>query len=236
MKTPNVSIKKVKDPFLVRDRRIYKWIPDMWVCWDEERKEYSKEPKTQHEWFIGEYERYKKDFTFTEWKRELLAPYQDVLIDRYVREGFWLISLICLKKSPSEDWAEENRLDRRGAMRWMVTGGNLGVICGNRSDGLICIDIDEKSVPRVFKRLLKRTLTTKTLRGYHLYFRADELPRHFADTLRRKYGRVECIYTGRLSALPLSVHPESTKKNLVFYDFLDYRKPILNLEELLEVM
>jgi hypothetical protein len=230
-----VVFRKVSDPFLVRDRRAYPWTVDLWLYWDEKAEEYSKEPKTLHEYFENEYKEHKKYVEWKEWKIERLTPYQDVLIDKYFKEGFWLIAIVPRSKVALEPWTiEKNRLDRRGAMRWMLAGGNVAVVCGSRSNGLICIDIDKEPIPRIFERFTHETLTTKSQRGFHLYFRTDEIPRKFGDILHNKYG-VECRYETQFALLPLSVHPKSTKKNIVFYDFVDYTKPILELEELLEV-
>jgi len=234
MRENGVTFRKVPDPYLVRDRRTYPWTIDRWLYWDEKKRKYSREPKTLHEYFESEYKEHKKYVEWKEWQEEHLTHYQDVLIDRYIREGFWLIALIRHDKHPLEPWLKY-KLDLRSAMRWMLTG-NLGVVCGRKSEGLVVIDFDEEPIPRVFKNFLDKTLTTKTYRGYHLFFRVNKLPKNFGDTLRNEYGRhVECKYDGQFVLLPLSVHPKSTKKNPVFYDFVDYTRPILNLEELLEV-
>lgn len=232
------SIGRVKDPYLVRDRRTYPWTVERWLFWDG--RQYSKGAKTQNEYFEDEYQKDKEDVEWEEWKREHLTHYQDVLIDRYVREGFWLIAIVHRSKHALEPWTiKKNRLDRRGAMRWMLTGGNIAVVCGSRSDGLICIDIDREPIPKPFTSFLNRTLTTRTSRGYHLYFRTDILPQTFGDSLYTTYG-IECRYETQFALLPLSIHPSSTitkrKKNITFYDFVDWRKPILNLGDLLEAM
>lgn len=224
-------MKRVEDSYLAKDGRV-----NLWLMWDGEG--YRKEPKSDNEWFETEYKRHSNEIKWKDWKKENLTHYQDVLIKRYVDEGFYMIALQYRGKRPIEEWTlEENRLDRKNAMRYMLRGGNLGVVCGNYSKGLVGIDFDHRVLKPPFDRLARETLTCKSSRGYHVYFRTDRntLPEGFADGLRSDYD-TECRFDKQYFVLPLSVHDSTNSKRYVYYDFVDWTKPILNLSVLLKGM
>lgn len=83
--------------------------------------------------------------------------------------------------------------------------------------------------------ILPETMTTKSHRGGHLYFRIDYPIRKFTLNLG-KYGKLEVAGQGQISVLPPSIHREGT-----IYEFIRKREPALwrgdikqELKELLE--
>lgn len=104
------------------------------------------------------------------------------------------------------------------------------------SKGIVGIDFDRKDIPEPFTELINETLTTVSIRGCHLFFRSPrkKLPYGFADTLKDEYN-VEFRYETQYFLLPLSIHPTSTKKEIRFYDFVDWTAPILNIKDLMAV-
>jgi len=207
--------------------------PDMWLKWDEDSKEYSDIPKTAHKFFINEYEKVKKYIPWKEWKEENLAHFQDVLIHRYIEEDFYLIAIGWHTKRPTDEWSKpKNRLDEISARRHALMGGNLAVVCNRSHPRLVGIDFDTKSVPKPFDEFMSRTLVTSTPRGYHLYFKNSkkDLPDEFVNKLDEKYS-TECRASRQYLVLPLSVNKEGK-----IYEFINWKKPILDLKNLLEVM
>jgi hypothetical protein len=209
---------------------------DLYLMWNGQG--YSGNPKTRNDFHENEYQEFKPYMKFRKWEEDNLAHFQDVLIGRYIQEGFWLIAIKKLRKRPPIEHFKLYKLAQREAMRYRLLGGNIGVLCGSASNGLVGIDVDSKDMPeldiknmhKLFKGFMKKTLTTRTPHGYHFYFRnnKDFLPDKFANKLN-KY-RAKCRHQSLYMVLPLSMTDEG------IYDFVDWEAPILSLNKLLEVM
>lgn len=201
--------------------------PDLWI------DKSLTEAKTSHEWFDSDdYRKVKDETKWKDWKNENLIHLQDVLLDRYTKEGFWLLALRRQDKLPRDKkWY---RLDRGETTDWTLIGGNLGVACGSRSEGLAVLDLEYKEVPKEIQRLAKETLTAATRRGWHLYFRSEgeEIPKR--QDLKEKCGECEFRYDNQYVVVPLSVVRH--EKLEWVYQYSDWKKPILPLRKLLDTM
>lgn len=62
-----------------------------------------------------------------------------------------------------------------------IITGNYGVICGKTSGNLFVVDLDSVELYPLFEAFTNQTLTVKTGKGYHFYFRTEEskMPRTF---------------------------------------------------------
>jgi hypothetical protein len=191
--------------------------------------------KSEHEWFESEdYTKVKGEIRWKDWKEENLVRYQDLLIDRYAKEDFYLIAIAPRSKRPINKWKlEENRLDGEEAKGLLAKGYNLAVVCGNRSGGLVVIDIDHTDLMNPFDKMIKKTLTTRSARGYHIYLRCSSESE--LDSLRElsEKRNSEVRYEDQFTLIPLSIHPSSTKESLKFYDFINWKCQIRHVSQLI---
>jgi hypothetical protein len=92
--------------------------------------------------------------------------------------------------------------------------GNLAVVLGKTSGNLIDVDADSKDLLDLLIDILPTTLTTKSYRGGHFYYRTDFPIRKFILDLGA-HGKLELAGQGQISILPPSIHPQGT-----VYEFL----------------
>jgi hypothetical protein len=225
---------------------------DMYLKWYKDKREYSDIPRKSNYFHDGEFQKVEKYYPKPDgwkiWKEENLAHFQDVLIHRYVKEGFYMIALGINTKNPLDDWTDPKyRLDEASARRHMLLGGNIGVVCSYSR--LFGIDIDRKSVPEPFVQFMSRTLVSSSPRGYHMYFKNPkniQVPKKIVHKIGIKYC-VDKRDTIQYFVLPLSMlkrsPPRMSKKmksdlqyREILYEFTNWKVPILDIEELLEVM
>jgi hypothetical protein len=98
------------------------------------------------------------------------------ILEYYFAQGFHLIRVVSEDKIPlaNSKWTE-NKLTLAEAKYWVNHHrGNLGVVCGDQSNGLVVFDFDKRPplTPDVLAKL--RTLNTLvcfTPKGLHIYFR-----------------------------------------------------------------
>ena len=83
--------------------------------------------------------------------------------------------------------------------------GNLAVVLGKTSGNLIDIDCDSTELFDLMQRILPETLTTRSFRGGHLYYRTDYAIRKFTLDLGA-HGNLEVAGQGQISILPPSLH------------------------------
>jgi len=106
--------------------------------------------------------------------------------------------------------------------RWFQGEGNLGLLCGPISEGLVVLDFD-RPLPyyqwRNENPSLAATYTVQTARGYHAYLRVQDFP-HF--TLSMEGGDVKG--SGYVVAPP-SVHPTGWQ-----YRAVEAAAPLLSVE------
>src|SRR5487761_77481 len=102
------------------------------------------------------------------------------LLNYYIAQDFHLIRLAPEKKIPiaNVDWVNEKiTLDRA---KWWIgkeNNGNLGVVCGEQSNGLIVFDYDAR--PKLTSEIINTLRTLQTLiafspRGLHIYFKTKD--------------------------------------------------------------
>jgi len=85
---------------------------------------------------------------------------------------------------------------------------NIAVICGKVSGNLVVIDFDNLDIlPFLMKDisvLQEKTLTARTGKGLHIYFRADE---KFIQTKRFENLKIDIKGEGGYVVAPPSIHP-----------------------------
>jgi len=97
--------------------------------------------------------------------------------------------------------------------------GNIAVVLGKTSNNLVDIDADSKDLLDLILNILLETMTTKSHRGGHFYYKTDFPIRKFTLDLGA-YGKLEVAGQGQISILPPSIHPEGT-----VYEFIRKVEP-----------
>lgn len=97
--------------------------------------------------------------------------------------------------------------------------GNLAVVLGKTSGNLVDVDADSQDLLDLLMDILPPTLTTKSNRGGHFYYRTDFPIRKFILVLG-VHGKLEVAGQGQISILPPSIHPQGT-----VYEFLRKVEP-----------
>lgn len=130
-----------------------------------------------------------------------------------------LMPLKPMSKSPLGEW---KRLQTEKYIGEFPDTCNIGVICGKISDNLFVVDLDSFDLYDNFKDI--ETLTVKTGKGYHLYFKTDILPenRKFDDYRLR---HVDIKSEGGYVLAPESIHPETKQMYMIVKDV-----PILKID------
>lgn len=103
-------------------------------------------------------------------------------LDFYVKNGFDLVPIVKGKKIPAEkDWTNKSHKDKKEWVRWIDSGLNIGIKTGRRSNILI-LDIDQKPIPETLKKLLGKTLSQESTKGFHYFYKYDsEIPKTRID-------------------------------------------------------
>ena len=91
---------------------------------------------------------------------------------------------------------EKHPLTTRQIARCLELGGNLGVICGPASGGLVIFDFDREPPGSL---LATETAIAKTPRGYHIYFTAN------GDARAQRFDGGDFLAAGRYAVVPPSV-------------------------------
>jgi len=95
-------------------------------------------------------------------------------LDFYVKQGFDLVPIVKGKKIPAEkDWTNKSHKGKGEWIHWINNGLNLGVKTGKKSNILI-LDIDQKPIPELLKKLLGNTLSQESTKGFHYFYKFDE--------------------------------------------------------------
>lgn len=163
----------------------------------------------------------------------------DQTIEWYRQQGLNIIPVPSGAKEPTIKWKDfqERKATDSEVARWLPEDhkGNIAVVLGRTSDNLIDIDADNKGLLEVMLGILPKTMTTKSHRGGHFYYRTDFPIRKFVLDLGT-HGKLEVAGQGQISILPPSIHPEGT-----IYEFIQKVEPAIwhgdfkqELTELLE--
>ena len=89
-----------------------------------------------------------------------------------------LIRILPKAKTPVDKaWQlAENKLSLERAQDWLRKGGNLAVVCGKQSHGLLALDFDTRPAltPEVIEKFRAyKTLVMFSPRGYRLFYLTD---------------------------------------------------------------
>jgi len=130
----------------------------------------------------------------------------------YYQQGFNLIPVPKGRKGAVIRWKqyEENKAPKIPDNY----EGNIAVILGKTSGNLVDIDCDTKELFDLAQKILPETLTTKSYRGGHLYFKTDYPMRKFTLDIP-KHGKLEVAGQGQISILPPSLHPKGIRYKLI---------------------
>jgi len=95
----------------------------------------------------------------------------DKMLDFYERNGFDLVKIVTNGKYPLEkNWTNIIHKDKAEWRKWIDEGFNIGVKTGKIS-GITVVDIDQEALHKEFQI---DTLTQKTNKGWHLFFKYEE--------------------------------------------------------------
>lgn len=115
-------------------------------------------------------------------------------------------------KHPREAWGDGRRVDelqvRAWAQRWRLAA-NVGVDCG--ASGLYVVDLDGPEAVATWRAWLEHhgrapTLTSRTRRGYHVWYRQPPAGEPLANSARKLGPGIDTRGVGGLVVAPPSVH------------------------------
>jgi hypothetical protein len=139
------------------------------------------------------------------------------LLDWYYQLGFNLIPIPKGRKGAVVTWKQyEETMASKIPDEY---DGNIAVVLGKTSGNLIDVDADSKDLLDLILNILPETMTTKSHRGGHFYYKTDFPIRKFTLDLGA-YGKLEVAGQGQISILPPSIHPEGT-----VYEFIRKVEP-----------
>ena len=166
---------------------------------------------------------------------ELLG--RDQVVSELKLQSLNLIPLLSKSKKPAIPW---KIYQTQKCSDVILPQQNIGVICGDISDGLVVMDIDiaDFSMPgQILESALSRTLVIKTGSDkYHIYVKCEKLPK--SVNLQNNLGRIEVKSNGTYVMGPTSIHPDTSKEyeiisNTTTIARIDFKEEIQkNLEKL----
>jgi len=109
----------------------------------------------------------------------------------------------------------------------------LVVFCGRTSGNLLVLDLDHSELYDFFKHY--STFTTKTGRGFHLFFRTFDTPKSKALT-NDKNQHIDFLGQGKIAILPPSIHPETKKPYEIVQDLSVMQLSRKQQEELIQLI
>lgn len=144
------------------------------------------------------------------------SPTVAVAAYRYAALGFSVLPLS--GKVPAVSWEiyQDTPATEAEIQAWEQAGllaGNVGLVCGYVSGGLVILDLDGTEAYEAFQATFPYLLDTYTVasgsgRGVHLYYRAEVVPPP-ALALRTTCGNLE-LRSNRLQVVaPPSTHPDT---------------------------
>ena len=98
---------------------------------------------------------------------------RDKLLNFYSENKWSLVPVANNKKMPIESaWTNKTHYNKEEWEGWLESKCNLGVRTGQVSN-LIVIDVDQENLPEEMKNLMGDTLTQKTTRGMHYFYKYE---------------------------------------------------------------
>lgn len=144
----------------------------------------------------------------------------------YYNQGFSIIPLKEKDKRPNIDsWEKyhKQQATKEEIQTWLKNGlfKNIGVICGEVSNNLVVIDIDDEKIPKDIGLQLHKIAETgswvvKTGKGYHIYCKHHSNPGGIKKPLKYK---IEYRANRGYVVAPPSIHPNGNQ-----YHFLEVKK------------
>lgn len=140
-------------------------------------------------------------------------------LELYKKLGFCVIPVLPRSKKPAIPWMEyQNRKPTPQELEeWLWEYWkrnepyNLGVVCGQVSDGLIILDFESPEAYYKFftkhDKLEEETMTVRTSRGIHVYLKTDKTVLSFKIPQLDLEVRGEGCFT----VLPPSIHPSGVQ-------------------------
>lgn len=106
-------------------------------------------------------------------------------LDFYQLSKFDLLPVVGNTKIPGEkEWTIKEHKNKEEWLSWIKDGLNLGIKAGERS-GITVLDFDTKNIDQNIKKLLNKTLSVETDRGFHyIYFYEPQLNTTRIDNLK----------------------------------------------------
>jgi len=138
-------------------------------------------------------------------------------LEWYYQQGFNLIPIPKGRKGAVITWKQYE--ETKAPKIPDDYDGNIAVVLGKTSDNLVDVDADSKDLLNLMLNILPETMTTKSHRGGHFYYKTDFPIRKFTLNLGA-YGKLEVAGQGQISILPPSIHPEGT-----VYEFINKVEP-----------
>lgn len=149
---------------------------------------------------------------------------------QYMQLGWSVVPIPHRSKFPVIPWAEFQKLPASADQveRWVAEGTGLGVVCGEVSQGLVCLDFDDRFAYESWaaQNPISQTLpTAQSQRGFHVFYRAKRYqPSAKLHFMGPSVGDV--LSNGKLVVLPPTLHPSGTPRkwirtpydNLPFHD------------------
>lgn len=144
--------------------------------------------------------------------------------------GWSVVPIPHRSKFPVIPWAEYQKQPASADQveRWVAEGNGLGVVCGEVSQGLVCLDFDDRFAYDTWaaQNPISQTLpTAQSHRGFHVFYRAKRYqPSAKLHYMGPAVGDV--LSNGKLVVLPPTLHPSGTPRtwvrtpfdNLPFHD------------------
>ena len=162
---------------------------------------------------------------------------RDQVVSELKLQNLNLIPLLSKSKKPATPWKD---YQTQKCSDVISPQQNIGIICGNISDGLVVMDIDisDYSMPeKILESALTRTLVVKTGSDkYHVYVKCEQLPK--SVKLENSLGRIEIKSNGTYVVGPTSIHPDTGNQykiisNVTTIATVNFRKEIQkNLENM----
>jgi len=109
----------------------------------------------------------------------------------------------------------------------------LVVFCGKTSGNLLGLDLDHEELYGYFKHY--STFTTRTGRGYHIFFRTFDTPKSKSMT-NEKGQHIDFLGQGKIAVLPPSIHPETKKPYEIVQDLPVMQLSRKHQEELIQLI
>jgi len=105
------------------------------------------------------------------------------LLKKFYDLGLDIIRLKPDDKRPAEKWGESDRHSFETLRRFQKFGANFGAALGDRSNGIVVIDLDQPELYHKYFRDIDTLVVKTPKKGYHLYLQTDKEQRKIPSYL-----------------------------------------------------